>query len=156
MFLLHILTKFVFVIFDQIVLYKNMLIYSFDFIKQSVFIQDNRTCSCYKLNYILLQVFYYGDSLQLDLLDKARNQNSFIYIEGDIRFEVEDIEAIDPITFMTEEAVLRLPRWNAEVRSIPVSQFEHQGRGRYSCRTPMGCIFHTKKSLRQVPFSRQI
>ncbi len=65
-------------------------------------------------------MFYYGESVTLELLDKARNRNSFIFIEGEVNFFLEDVEAIDPITFMTEEAFLRLPRWNAEVSHVPL------------------------------------
>ena len=63
-------------------------------------------------------MIYNGESVQLEILEKARAQNGFIFMEGEVPFEVTDVEAIDPITFMTEESFLSLPRWNAEVRDV--------------------------------------
>ena len=68
-------------------------------------------------------MFYYGESITLELLEKARNRNSFIFIEGEVKLFLEDVEAIDPITFMTDEAFLRLPRWNAKVSPVRLLTF---------------------------------
>ncbi|XP_072016599.1 neurexin-1-like [Amphiura filiformis] len=58
-------------------------------------------------------LFYYGESLTLEILEKARNSYSFIFMEGEVLFYLEEI---GPITFITEEAFLTLPRWNSKIK----------------------------------------
>ncbi|XP_022103696.1 neurexin-1-like isoform X2 [Acanthaster planci] len=61
----------------------------------------------------LRDVSYYGN-IEMELLEKASRSDPLIYIQGDIIFREETVQGIDPITFLTEESLLRLPRWNAE------------------------------------------
>ncbi|XP_033634372.1 neurexin-1-like isoform X4 [Asterias rubens] len=61
----------------------------------------------------LRDVSYYGNQ-EIEILKKAHSGDPLIYIQGEVSFVEDTVEGIDPITFLTEESLLRLPRWNAE------------------------------------------
>ena len=72
--------------------------------------------SCFFFLFIFFQVIYNGESFMLDLLYLTCNEDPFIQVVGnEIPCTVEDVDAIDPITFLNEESFLLLPKWNAKV-----------------------------------------
>lgn len=62
----------------------------------------------------LQDVTYNGNQGYHELLDLARRRDPFTHIKGNILFEVIDVSATDPITFLTEESFLLLPKWNGK------------------------------------------
>ncbi|XP_071501894.1 neurexin-3-like [Diadema antillarum] len=62
----------------------------------------------------LRDVIYNGEDFMLELLDLACDRDPFVQISGNVIFAIEDVDAIDPITFLTEDSYLLLPKWNAK------------------------------------------
>ncbi|XP_030834440.1 neurexin-3-like isoform X2 [Strongylocentrotus purpuratus] len=62
----------------------------------------------------LRDVVYNGEDFMLELLELAISGDDFTQVFGDITFTTEDVDAIDPITFLSEESFLLLPKWMAK------------------------------------------
>ncbi|XP_056022330.1 neurexin-1a-like isoform X4 [Ostrea edulis] len=58
------------------------------------------------------KVIYVADGRKLDLSKMAATQNSFVQVEGEMTFnQCQDIVETNPITFITPESFIPLPRW---------------------------------------------
>ncbi len=59
-------------------------------------------------------MIYKADSINLDLTDLASSSHNLIQVHGDVLFnKCEDLVQAQPITFTSEEAFVKVPKWDA-------------------------------------------
>lgn len=89
---------------------------------QTEFHQKAWNCYIYKLtglfgvfwciNLAYYQAFYHADGVSLDLISLSRINGSLVGMHGGHLYEkCEDMETLQPVTFLTEGAIIKLPEW---------------------------------------------
>ena len=68
---------------------------------------------------------YKADSVYLDLLELAQREHSILDIHGAVTFNrCEDMTALQPVTFSTEESFIELPLWRPSADGPRTMQFQ--------------------------------